>query len=178
MGGHPFQRARAAISEAIGAIEERERLAAITGPKGPGLAATELHPTIWGAAATLWDDGHPRQAVQAAAAVLEAKLQAVNGGHLSGAKLAQLFSVKEPSAGFPRLRIREIDFESETGQSAHMGTEALIRASFMAVRNLVSHPGWPDLDPAEALEMLAVLSYVARMVDRSDVVGEGHIDNE
>jgi hypothetical protein len=40
----------------------------------------------------------------------------------------------------------------------------------MGVRNLVSHPGWADPSPAEALEMLAILSYVARLIDRSDVM--------
>ncbi|MDT5312146.1 MAG: hypothetical protein QOE74_1166 [Mycobacterium sp.] len=32
----------------------------------------------------------------------------------------------------------------------------------------MAHPGWPEPTPNEALEMLAVLSYVARLVDRSD----------
>jgi len=40
----------------------------------------------------------------------------------------------------------------------------------MGVRNLVSHPGWADPTPSEALEMLAVLSYVAHLIQRSDVV--------
>lgn len=40
----------------------------------------------------------------------------------------------------------------------------------MTVRNLVSHPGWPDPTEDEGLEMLAVLSYVARMADRCDIV--------
>lgn len=38
----------------------------------------------------------------------------------------------------------------------------------MGVRNLVSHPGWPERDECEALEMLAVLSYVAHLVDQSE----------
>lgn len=39
----------------------------------------------------------------------------------------------------------------------------------MGIRNLVSHPGWPDPSPNDALEMLAVLSYVAHLIQRSDV---------
>ena len=53
---------------------------------------------------------------------------------------------------------------------AHEGASALVRGAFMGVRNLVSHPGWPDPNPPEALEMLAVLSYVARLADNSDRV--------
>ena len=37
-----------------------------------------------------------------------------------------------------------------------------------AIRNLVSHPGWPDPTEAEALEMLAVFSYIARLVDKAN----------
>lgn len=43
----------------------------------------------------------------------------------------------------------------------------------LAVRNLVSHPGWPDPPEVEALEMLAVMSYVAHLSDRCDVVRHG-----
>jgi len=38
----------------------------------------------------------------------------------------------------------------------------------MGVRNLVSHRGWRDPTASEALEMLAVLSYVGRLVDLCD----------
>jgi hypothetical protein len=46
----------------------------------------------------------------------------------------------------------------------------MVRGAFMGVRNLVSHPGISDPDPGEALEMIAILSYVARNVERSEVV--------
>ena len=70
-GGHPFTQARVAIVEAIAILAQREELAEIVGPVGPRLVASELHPTIWGAAAKLWDDGHLRPAVQTAATALE-----------------------------------------------------------------------------------------------------------
>jgi len=34
----------------------------------------------------------------------------------------------------------------------------------------MSHPGWTDPSPREALKMLAVLSCVAHLVDQSDTV--------
>jgi hypothetical protein len=44
-----------------------------------------------------------------------------------------------------------------------------VRGAFQGVRNLMSHPGWPEPDASEALEMLAVLSYVAHLIDWCDV---------
>jgi hypothetical protein len=169
-GGHPFTQARVAIVEAISILSQREELAEIVGPVGPRLSASELHPTIWGAAAKLWDDGHLRAAVQTAATALEGLLQGVAGPGVSGESLAGVFSVSDPTAESARLRLRNVDLASKTWRSVHEGAAALIRGAFMGVRNLVSHPGWPDPSPREGLEMLAVLSYVAHLVDRSDKV--------
>ena len=170
LGGHPFTQARVAIVEAIAVISQREELDAIVGPVGPRMSASELHPIVWGAAARLWDDGHLRAAVQTAATALEGTLQGVAGPGISGENLAILFSTSEPTASSPRLRLRKVDPASKTWRSAHEGASALVRGAFMGVRNLVSHPGWPDPNPTEALEMLAVLSYVARLADDSDRV--------
>lgn len=169
-GGHPFTQARIAIVEAIAILTQREELAEIVGPIGPRLSATELHATIWGSAAKLWDDGHPRAAVQTGATALEGLLQAMTGPSVSGEGLAVLFSIGEPTADSPRARLRGVEPDSKTWKSAHEGSAALVRGAFLAIRNLVSHPGWPDPSPSEALEMLAVLSYVARLLDRTDLV--------
>jgi hypothetical protein len=169
-GGHSFQQARVAIVEAVAILAQREELAEIVGPVGPKLVASELHPAIWGAAAKLWDDGHIRQAVQTAASALEGLLQAIAGPAISGENLAALFSTKDPTPGWPRLRLRGVDPASRTWDSAHEGAAALVRGAFMGVRNLMSHPGWPDPDSREGLEMLAVLSYVSHLVGKSDVV--------
>ncbi|MHA7732966.1 TIGR02391 family protein [Mycobacterium sp. ML3] len=140
------------------------------GPTGPRLAASELHSTIWGAAPNLWDDGHLRAAVQTAATAPEGLLQSTAGPSLSGENLAVLYSVSEPVQGSPRLRIGGVDPASKTWKSAHEGAAALVRGAFLAVRNLVSHPGWPEPDIGEALEMIAVLSHVAHLVGRSDTI--------
>ncbi|WP_283134597.1 TIGR02391 family protein [Rhizohabitans arisaemae] len=169
-GGHPFTQARVAIVEAVAILAQREELAEIVGPIGPRLVASELHPNIWSAAAKLWDDGYVRPAVQTAATALEGLLQRIAGPGLSGENLAILFSINDPTIGSPRLRLRDVDPTSKTWKSAHEGAAALVRGAFMGVRNLVSHPGWPDPSPREAIEMLAVLSYVAHLIDRSDVV--------
>ena len=100
------------------------------------------------------DGGHPF--TQARVAIVEA--------------IAILFSPSDPTPASPRFRLRDVDPASKTWKSAHEGAAALVRGAFMGVRNLVSHPGWPDPTPSEALEMLAVLSYVAHLIQRSDVV--------
>jgi hypothetical protein len=169
-GGHPFTQARIAIVQAIAILTQREELAEIVGSVGPRLSASELHQVIWGAAAGLWDDGYFRQAVQTAASALEGLLQGVAGPAVSGENLAVLFSTSDPTPGSPRLRLRGIDPDpnSKTWKSAHEGAAALVRGAFMGIRNLVSHPGSPEPTASEALEMLAVLSYVAHLVDRCD----------
>jgi len=165
--GHPFKRARVAIVEAIAILAQQEELAEIVGTTGPQLSVSALHPTVWDAAARLWDDGHRRAAVQTAATALEGALQSITGPAVSGENLAVLFSVSDAAPGSPRLRFPEVDPASKTWKSAHDGAAALVRSAFMGVRNLVSHPGWPDPPPDEALEMLAVLSYVAHLVDKA-----------
>lgn len=171
-GGHPFTQARVAIVEAVAVLAHHEELAGIVGPVGPRLAASHLHPVVWGAAARLWDDGHLRASVQTAATALEGLLQSVAGPAVSGEALAVLFAVGEPTPGSPRLRLRDVAPESKTWKSAHEGAAALVRGAFLGIRNLMSHPGWPDPAADEALEMLAVLSHVAHLVDRSECVAE------
>jgi hypothetical protein len=39
----------------LGALEERERVAAILGPTDPALSTTDLHPEVWSASATFFD---------------------------------------------------------------------------------------------------------------------------
>jgi hypothetical protein len=48
----------------LGVLKRQEEADAIFGPKGPQLAANELHAWIWAAAARLWDDGHFADAVR------------------------------------------------------------------------------------------------------------------
>lgn len=167
---HSFTRARKAIIEAIAIIGQREELLEIVGPVGPQVSATDLNESIWSSAAKLWDDGHLRAAVQTAATALEGKLQAIAGPGVSGEGLGLLFSIAEPTVDAPRLRLRNMDPDSKTWRSAHEGAAALVRGAFMAVRNLVSHPGWPEPQQAEALQMISVLSYVANLVEKSDVI--------
>jgi hypothetical protein len=139
-------------------------MTAILGATGPQLSTSSLHPTIWGAAAHLFDGRHYRQAVQTAGQALESHLQAIASPELAGQDLAKLFASGGDGI---RLHFSELDRDGKTYLSAQEGAASLIRGAMMAVRNLVSHPEWPDPSESEALEMLAVLSYVAHLVDRA-----------
>ena len=131
------------------------------------MSTRSMHPTIWDSAARLFDGGHYRQAVQNAGQALESHLQTISGPALSGQDLAKLFADKGDGV---RLHFSELNPAGDAYVSARTGAASLIRGAMMAVRNLVSHPEWPDPDEPEALEMLAVLSYVAHLVDRADSV--------
>jgi hypothetical protein len=170
--GHHWQKARRALVELSAVLSKQAEIEVIVGPVGPQLSARSLHPLIWSTAWRLWDDGHHRQAVQTAAAALESHLQAIVGrGDVAGQDLATAFSINDPDDSWPRFRFRDIDRSTnERGwKSAHEGAASLTRGAFMFVRNLTSHTGM-TFDDAEYLEQLAVLSTVARMVDRCDVM--------
>lgn len=161
---HPFEANRAALVILRTRLAEKERMASVLGPTGPQLSTSSLHPTIWDAAARLFDGGHYRQAVQTASQALESHLQAIAGAGLAGQDLAKLFSAGGDGV---RLHFAELDPNGKTYASVREGAASLIRGAMMGVRNLVSHPEWPDPSESEALEMLAVLSYIAHLVDRA-----------
>jgi len=165
---HHWTRARKAAVELRGAVEAQAQIDEVLGPVGPQLRAHSLHPVIWSTAAKLWDDGHHSQAIQAAAAALEGQLQAkLERPDLAGSDLAASFSVKPSAADFPRLVLPGFTPGSRTFISAHDGTAALIRGSMLAIRNPASHPGGPNPTQDEALEQLALLSFLTRLIDRA-----------
>src|SRR5262245_40498639 len=55
---HRIEEASRQLAGVLTSLEETER---ILGPVGPRLAAANLHPWIWNAAVSLWDDGHLRE---------------------------------------------------------------------------------------------------------------------
>jgi hypothetical protein len=164
---HPFENNRKALVVLRTRLEQQSTMAAILGASGPQLSTASLHPTIWDAAAHLFDGGHYRQAVQTAGQALESHLQAIAGPDLTGQDLAKLFAA---GGSGTRLHFAELDPAGKTYTSAREGAASLIRGAMLGVRNLVSHPEWPDPNEVEALEMLAVLSYVAHLVDRASEI--------
>jgi hypothetical protein len=163
----------AAIGQAergLGVLADREEVAARLVPDAPVLPADKFHPWVWNSARTLWESHHCRQAVQAAATTLNAKIQdKVQRRDVSDTKLVQeVFSESVPAPGKPRLRIPG-DSSSETVQSRQRGAQQLGLACVSLIRNPASHED-EEWDEQIALEQLAVLSVFARLVDECQVL--------
>jgi hypothetical protein len=159
----------------IGAIRDREELEANLADQGPKLAADGLHPWVWDHAKSLWADGHRRSAVQTAGtALFDAHVPAKLGkarDQTGGFNLMGAFSPKDPAPGSPRLRLTAYDriADEQNWKSAHEGAMHLGQGCALYIRNLSTHD-LREPDEQEALEMLAALSLVARLVDRAEVV--------
>lgn len=147
-------------------LEERERRLDL-----PGLDPADLHPWVVEAAARLWQDGHQRQAVQAAASAVENWLRAETGVHQGSiaSLAASAFSTADPTPDAPRLRFSGFDPVGSDGwKSAHDGAGAFGRGCFLRIRNLYTHHDGEA--EHEDLEALAALSLLARWIDSAEVV--------
>jgi hypothetical protein len=170
--GWPYHRVLQASQQLAGLLDSVEEAEQILGPVGPKLAAANLHPWIWNAAVDLWDNGHWREAVQAAAQALfdnhlPAKL-GVSRSRSAKDLIAQAFSTDPPAAGSPRLRLDDYIEPSPDWTSQHEGARFFGMGCAQLIRNLVTHGAQPD--DRTALEQLASQSLVARLIDRAKVV--------
>lgn len=162
------------VERLIGILESQDRRDAIFTPVGPRLSASRFHQWVWNAAKDLWDNGHYREAVQAAATAVERQTQLKLGCDVSGANLySDAFSLQSrPSER--RLRLPHVEATAPDGtatqgwKSAHEGAAFFGRGCSMGIRNLVSH----NIDPLPeqvGMEYLAALSVLARWVDEATV---------
>jgi hypothetical protein len=169
--GFEFREAREHALRAVGILESRAEVDAILGPSGPRLQAAQLHPWVWEAAARLWDGGHRRAALQAAATQVEANAQAkLDRYDLSGVELwRQAFRTEKPRPDQPRLRFSGFIEDTPNWISAHEGAMNFGVGCAQRIRNLVTH--LPE-EPEEmvALEQLAALSVLARWTEEAEVV--------
>ena len=160
----------------IGRLRDLDVRSEIFGPRGPSLAASQLHPWVWNATVDRWDSGHWTDAVDAAArAVEELTQQKTNLSSLSGPDLySKAFSTEPPEPGRSRLRFSAIPEKSEDGKtsrkwtSAHEGAGAFGRGCAQGIRNMHAH-GTSELSEQQAIEYLAALSVLARWVDSAVV---------
>lgn len=148
-------------------LRRQDEVAEMLGEDAPRLDASLLHPWIWDGARSLWQSGHFREAVGAAARKLNAETQnKVNRRAVSEKGLFDdVFSDNDPKPGIARLRIVPKD-NSKTFASVHRGARCLAEGLYAAIRNPISHTEG-DLPEAEALEQLAAFSVLARWVDRA-----------
>ncbi|MGA5364233.1 TIGR02391 family protein [Streptomyces purpurascens] len=162
---------REAAQRADAALQRDAEVRARLGDDAPQLSAGSMHPWVWDGARALWQSGHLREAVTAAARKVNAETQNKIGRRdLSEAKLFQnAFSQSLPKAGEPRLRLMEDD-GGDTFRSVHRGAMAFAEGCYAGIRNPNSHEdGLSELPEHEALEQLAAFSVLARWVDAASV---------
>ena len=122
---------------------------------------------------SLWDNGYRREAVQAGATALfdqhlPAKLE-VPGPPSAKDRVGQVFSTDPPSPGKPRLRLDDYPEPSPNRTSQHEGAKFFGMGCAQLIRNLATHTG-AQPDEQSALEQLAALNGLARLIDRAKVL--------
>ncbi|MBC6447334.1 TIGR02391 family protein [Actinokineospora xionganensis] len=158
------------VRRGLGILADRKEWAIRLAPDVPQLGADQLHPWVWEAARSLWESKHFRLAVQAGFTSVNARLQAKVGRRdASEDKLFQdTFSDDPPKAGQPRLRISG-DPQDQTVASKQRGVRLFALGCAWAIRNPATHEDG-EWEEQEALEQLAALSVLARMIDQCEVI--------
>jgi hypothetical protein len=161
-----------AARRALVELERHAELADMLGDTTPTMNASSLHPWAWDAARSLWQSGHFREAVQAAAMKINAETQNKLGRRdISETKLfQQAFSSDNPNPQNPRLR-PDGDDNGQTSLSLRRGVMSFAEGCFAGIRNPAAHDGG-DLKEQDALEQLAAFSVLARWVDGARVASE------
>lgn len=156
---------------AIGIHEFGEEARRRMRPDSPDLAADQLHPWVWEAAAPLWYAGSRPAAVHAAARSVNARMQQKRGHHnkSDAALCREFFSLDESAPGRPRLRFRGYTRTAETWRSRQQGAMDFGAGCFEGIRNPVAHEHGLDLSEQVALEQLAAFSLLARWIDECAV---------
>ena len=161
-GAWPYIACERAVAELLGILENESRIAEIVGPSGPALSASRMHHWVWDHASALWDDGHRRAAVQAAAtAIFDSYLPGKLG--VVGWEPERLASTFKPAEQSGELRLRIGGFtDPDDWRSAHRGAHYLGLACASLVRNIRTHN---IAEPEEnvGLEELAMLSRFAHL---------------
>ena len=165
-----WTRHREATVRAITLLEREEELREKLGDNAPTLDASRLHPWAWEGARSLWQSGHYREAVTAAARKINAETQNKVGQRdvSETALFNQVFNEEPPKTDKPRLRLPEDD-GGKTALAVRRGLRSFAEGCFAAIRNPASHDDLDELPEGEALEQLASFSVLARWVDRAEV---------
>lgn len=152
-----------ACDQMLGALDAMAAKARALAP--PTLTPDTFHPLIWGAAGSLWNDGHRRQAVASAAEALisQVKVRTSRNDVAETDLWKQVLSSDPPAVGRPRLRWPGDD-DDRTVKSMRDGLRMYAPGLQMTVRNMAIHTSG-DMSQQEGLERLAALSLLARWLD-------------
>lgn len=159
---------RGACNQAAGRIESL--LARAKALAAPSLDPLGFHPLVWSAAQRLWNDGHPREAVRAAAETVSLNMKRLTDrSDADDTSLwQQAFSDKPPEPGKPRLRWKG-DPTNLNVKNMNAGLRQFAPGVQMTIRNPATHLA-EDVEEQESLERLAVLSVLMRFLDGCDLV--------
>ncbi|TLG00307.1 TIGR02391 family protein [Nocardia cyriacigeorgica] len=157
-----------ACGQIIGSLDEMIEAAKIEQPRPAGPA--EMHPTVWGAARPLWDDGHYREAVAAAAEALADKVKTlVKRRDIAETSVWQhAFSNAPAKPGEMRLRWPGEPDDRDV-KSMNDGLRLFAPGAQMTIRNGAAH-STERMSEQDALERLGALSLLARWVDTCERV--------
>ena len=136
----------------------------------PSIEPSQLHPLVWSSAQRLWNDGHLRQAVAAAAEAVSGQMkQLTQRNNASDTSLwQQAFAASEAQPGKPRLRWPG-DSDDQDVKTMQTGLLSFAPGVNMVIRNPATHVSYPFTEQ-DGLEQLATLSVLCRFLDRCVVV--------
>jgi uncharacterized protein (TIGR02391 family) len=119
-----------------------------------------LHPQVRDACGPLFAAGHLREGVERAVAAFHERLREISDLRIDGTALVN--EALSPKGG----RVVVADLATESGRSTQRGTHLVALGMVSGIRNPTAH-GLTDPSPAEALEDVALLSWLARKLDNA-----------
>jgi len=157
-----------ACDQMWGRLEAMAREAEAEAPASTGPEA--MHPLVWGAARKLWQDGHLKPAVAAAADAIASTVRSRTGRDdlLDTPMYTEVLSNRPPEPGKPRLRWPG-DPAAKSVSTMNDGLRQFVPGAQMTVRNSAAHKQSDDITQQEALERLAALSLMARGLETCDL---------
>ena len=149
---HNWLRDQAARAKA--ALQRSAELAEKLGDNAPDMDAANLHPWAWENGESYWNTGHFHQAVMQAAIRINAETQ-TKLGRMDVSEIAlfnEPFSLSDPKAGTPRLRLMEND-GGKTYENLHRGARSFADGLYTAIRNPGMHTPAPSEGGEEQLAL-------------------------
>jgi len=156
---------------AIVMAEQADELALHAAPPAPPtVEATGLHEWVWEGARRQWGHGDYDTAVHHALDEVLREIQVKTGYEDSGEGLfTKVFAPKEPARpAAPRLRVLG-GAHAKNAENRQLGAQYLGQACIKAIRNPGAHLHRDHLNRQQALELLAMLSVLARWCDEATV---------
>jgi hypothetical protein len=158
---------RACALQAAGRLEGlRARAAAL---ESPGLDPSRLHPLVWAAAQRLWNDGHLRQAVAAAGEAVTGQMKLVTRPGDAARHVSVAAGILQGHTGSREVASAVAGAPDDLDvKTMNEGLRQFAPGANMTIRNPAIQVD-ENMSTQDALERLATLSLLARLVDGCDI---------